>query len=91
MRTAWLFAPGGRNFVHAILKRAREAGSLKVVTDEIGNPTSAADLAEAIVKLIKTGQYGTYHFVNSGSCSRWDFANEILRLRHRHLLENCTI
>ncbi|MBP6015943.1 MAG: dTDP-4-dehydrorhamnose reductase [Candidatus Promineofilum sp.] len=79
VRTAWLYAPGGRNFIHAILRRAREEGVLRVVTDEIGNPTHAFDLAQAIAQLITTGQYGIYHFVNSGACSRWAFANEILR------------
>lgn len=80
VRTAWLYAPGGRNFIHAILRRARETGAVRVVTDEIGNPTYVADLAGGIARLITTGQYGTYHFVNEGSCSRWAFANEILRL-----------
>jgi dTDP-4-dehydrorhamnose reductase len=80
VRTAWLYASTGRNFIHAILGRARETGQLRVVTDEIGNPTWAQDLAEAIAQLIQTGQYGTYHFVNEGACSRWAFANEIVRL-----------
>jgi dTDP-4-dehydrorhamnose reductase len=79
VRTAWLYAHGGRNFIHAILRRARETGQVRVVTDEVGNPTYATDLATAIAQLIATGQYGTYHFVNSGACSRWAFANEILR------------
>ncbi len=80
VRTAWLYAPQGRNFIHTILNRARQTGQLRVVTDEIGNPTYVHDLAKAIAQLIKTQQYGIYHFVNSGHCSRWDFANEILRL-----------
>lgn len=80
IRTAWLYAPGGRNFVHAILRRARQAGAVRVVTDEIGNPTYVADLAAAIARLVTTGQYGVYHFVNEGACSRWAFADEILRL-----------
>lgn len=80
VRTAWAYAPGGRNFIHAILRRARETGELRVVTDEIGNPTYMHDVAQALAQLIETGQYGTYHFVNSGACSRWEFANEILRL-----------
>lgn len=79
IRLAWLFAPGGRNFIHAILNRARQTGQLRVVTDEVGNPTYVHDLAAAIAQLIHTGQYGTYHFTNAGSCSRWEFANEILR------------
>jgi dTDP-4-dehydrorhamnose reductase len=80
VRIAWAFAPGGRNFVHAILRRARAEGALRVVVDEIGNPTYMKDVAAAVGLLIATRQYGTYHFVNSGACSRWAFANEILRL-----------
>ncbi|KAA3661306.1 MAG: dTDP-4-dehydrorhamnose reductase [Chloroflexi bacterium] len=80
VRTAWVFAPGGRNFIHAILDRATTNGQLKVVTDEVANPTYVNDLAEAIEKLIYTQQYGIYHLTNSGSCSRWEFANEIIKL-----------
>lgn len=87
VRFSWLFAPGGRNFIHAILRRARETGHVRVVTDEVANPTYVKDLAEGIGKLIATKQYGTYHLGNSGSCSRWEFANEILRLAK---LENVT-
>jgi dTDP-4-dehydrorhamnose reductase len=79
VRTAWLYAPGGRNFIHAILNRAREQGAVRVVVDEIGSPTYVNDLAQAIGQLIATQQYGIYHFTNAGSCSRWEFANEILR------------
>lgn len=79
VRTAWLFAPGGRNFVHAIKKRAIENGYLHVVADEVANPTYAPDLAAAIARLITTGQFGTFHLVNEGACSRWAFAREILR------------
>ncbi len=78
VRTAWLYGPGGRNFIHAILKRAQETGEIRVVTDEIGNPTYVKDLAGAISELVTTKQYGIYHFVNEGACSRWTFANEIL-------------
>ena len=80
VRTAWLYAPGGRNFIHAILDRARESGQLRVVADEIGNPTYVNDLAQAVRELLAKGQYGIYHFVNAGACSRWAFAQEILRL-----------
>jgi dTDP-4-dehydrorhamnose reductase len=80
VRTAWLYAPGGRNFIHAILDRARETGRLRVVADEIGNPTYVNDLAMAIRALISNGRYGVYHFVNEGACSRWAFAQEILKL-----------
>jgi len=80
VRTAWLYAPGGRNFIHAILDRARDTGQVSVVADEIGNPTYVRDLAEAIGRLINTGHFGIYHLVNEGTCSRWEFANEILKI-----------
>ncbi len=80
VRTAWLYAAGGRNFPHRILQLARERGSLRVVTDEVGNPTYVEDLAEAIVRLIATHAYGVYHLVNEGAASRYEFAQEILRL-----------
>ncbi len=78
VRTAWLYAEGGRNFIHAILRRAGETGQLAVVTDEVANPTYVVDLATAIARLLDTGHYGTYHLINAGACSRWAFANEIV-------------
>lgn len=80
VRTAWLYGPGGRNFISAILDRARTDGRLRVVADEVGNPTYAKDLARAIGSLVESEQYGIYHFTNGGACSRWAFAKEILRL-----------
>jgi dTDP-4-dehydrorhamnose reductase len=56
---------------------------LRVVTDEISNPTYAPDLAAAIAQLIQTRIYGIYHFTNAGYCSRYDFAKEILQLSGR--------
>ncbi len=84
-RTAWLYAPGGRNFSnpHRIIQLADERGALKVVTDEVGNPTYALDLARAIAALIQTEAYGVYHLVNSGHCSRYDFVREVLRASGR--------
>ncbi len=83
VRTAWLYAPGGRNFPHRIVQLADERGALKVVTDEVGSPTFVMDLAQAIGQLIDREQYGIYHFVNAGVCSRFDLAREILRLTGR--------
>ncbi len=79
VRTAWLYAPDGVNFIHKILDRARSGQPLKVVTDEVGSPTYAVDLAGAVAKLIEVGKPGIYHMVNAGECSRYDFAAEILR------------
>jgi dTDP-4-dehydrorhamnose reductase len=80
-RTAWLYAPGGRNFANPrrIIELADERGALKVVSDEVGNPTSAADLAEAIAALVQTGAYGVYHLVNAGHTSRYEFVRQVLR------------
>ena len=73
-RVAWLFGPGGDNFVTKILAGAEKYGALKVAADEFGNPTYAPDLAQAIVRLAATGQFGIYHLTNAGFCSRHEFA-----------------
>jgi dTDP-4-dehydrorhamnose reductase len=78
VRIAWLFAHGGKNFVHAILNAASAGKPLRVVTDEIANPTYANDVAQGIAQLVTAGRYGTYHLTNAGYCSRYDFARHIL-------------
>jgi len=83
VRTAWLYAQGGNNFVAKMIRLANDRGELRVVADEISSPTYAPDLAEAIAKLIRTDHYGIYHFTNQGVCSRHDFAVKILELAGR--------
>jgi dTDP-4-dehydrorhamnose reductase len=83
VRTAWLYAPGGNNFVTKIIAAADRLGALKVVTDEVSSPTFAPDLARAIAQIVPTGQFGIYHFTNSGICSRYDWASKILALSGR--------
>jgi dTDP-4-dehydrorhamnose reductase len=83
VRTAWLYGPGSRMFPSKIIAAADKHGELRVVTDEISNPTYTPDLAEAIAQLIPTRAYGIYHFTNAGYCSRYDFAKEILGLSGR--------
>jgi dTDP-4-dehydrorhamnose reductase len=78
VRTAWLFAHGGSNFIHAILNAADAGRDLRVVVDEIGNPTYTNDLADAIAQLIETGRCGIYHLTNSGAASRYAFARYVL-------------
>lgn len=78
VRTSWLFAHGGKNFIHAMLQFAREGKPIRVVTNEISCPTYNNDLADAIIQLSATGQYGIYHLVNSGHTSRYGFAREVL-------------
>jgi len=78
VRTSWLFAHNGRNFLQAIIGAADAGRALRVVVDEIANPTYNDDLAQAITVLIETGRYGTYHLVNEGSVSRYEFARYVL-------------
>jgi dTDP-4-dehydrorhamnose reductase len=78
VRTAWLFGRGGNNFVKSILKLAREKGALSVVDDQIGSPTYAVDLSRAICGLTEKGCQGIYHITNGGTCSWYEYAQEIL-------------
>ncbi len=78
VRVAWLFGPGGVNFVTKILHGAARQGGLRVACDEFGNPTYAPDVAQGIAQLAGTGHYGIYHLANSGYCSRFEFARAIL-------------
>ena len=78
VRTAWLYATQGRNFPHRIIELADERGALKVVSNEVGNPTYVVDLAQAIISLLDTHAYGVYHLVNEGAASRYDLAMALL-------------
>src|ERR1700737_2673790 len=79
LRTAWLYGVHGKNFVKAILERAKEGRPLEVVADQVGSPTSTHDLAEAINGLIRTPARGLFHLANAGACSRFEFAKAIVR------------
>ncbi|MCB0105812.1 MAG: dTDP-4-dehydrorhamnose reductase [Caldilineaceae bacterium] len=83
VRTAWLFSPGGNNFPRKIINAADRHGALRVVADECGNPCYAPDVAAAIVTLVATGHYGTYHLINEGMTSRFEFAQSILQAMGR--------
>ena len=82
LRTSWLYAPWGKNFLNTILARAKEGAELRVVNDQRGTPTSALGLAEAIVAIIESGAWrtmtGIYHYSDLGECTWYDFAREIL-------------
>lgn len=85
IRTSWLYSSFGNNFVKTMLKYGKERGELKVVFDQVGSPTYAADLAKAILQIIsKTNENknlfipGIYHYSNEGVCSWYDFACEII-------------
>ena len=86
IRTSWLYSSFGSNFVKTILKKARENDSLKIVYDQTGTPTYAADLAEAIMNIVAGAirnqisfNTGIYHYSNEGVCSWYDFASEIVK------------
>jgi dTDP-4-dehydrorhamnose reductase len=78
VRTAWLYAYNGNNFVKTIIKVANEKGHLDVVTDQRGNPTNAEDLVYHILKLALTEEYGIYHCTGKGECSWYEFAKAIV-------------
>ncbi len=79
LRTAWLYGEG-RNFVKTMLRLSENHDTVSVVDDQIGNPTSAQELARAIDYLIPTENYGLYHATCEGVCSWAGFAEEIFRL-----------
>lgn len=78
-RTSWLFGPGGKCFPDTILKLADTRPELKVVNDQHGSPTFTLDLADAIFELCRANATGIVHCTNSGDCTWFDFASEILR------------
>jgi dTDP-4-dehydrorhamnose reductase len=77
VRTSWLFGLGGGNFVETMLRIGAEQPEVLVVSDQVGCPTSTADLAEGLVELTATDAYGIHHMVGGGACSWFDFATEI--------------
>lgn len=87
IRTSWLYGQKGKNFVKTILNLSSKKTELKVVNDQIGSPTYAKDLAEAILKLINI-PFGIYHVTNSGSCSWYDFAKEIVMVSRKATIVN---
>ena len=81
IRTAWLYSTFGNNFVKTMLRLGRERESLGVVFDQIGTPTYARDLAQAIMTAIEKGiQPGIYHFTDEGVTSWYDFTKAIHRI-----------
>ena len=89
IRTSWLYSSFGNNFVKTMLRLGNERDSLNVVFDQVGTPTYAADLANAIWEIItsKSTDYGVYHFSNEGVCSWYDFTTAIFRLTNT----NCQV
>ncbi len=77
IRTSWVYGKNGNNFVKTMLNLAKSKDELNVINDQIGAPTYTPDLAILICDMIQTTKYGTYHGVNEGYASWYDFAVEI--------------
>lgn len=77
VRSSWLYGVGGKNFVETMLQIGAAQPEVLVVNDQRGCPTSCVDLAEAMARLIETDQYGIHHIAGTGSCTWFEFAQEI--------------
>ena len=89
IRTSWVYSQFGNNFMKTMLRLASERTALSVVNDQIGTPTNAVDLAEALVQIILSANqqptndnYGIYNFSNEGECSWYDFAKKIFEINN---------
>ncbi|MDR1680803.1 MAG: dTDP-4-dehydrorhamnose reductase [Prevotellaceae bacterium] len=85
VRTSWLYSPGGNNFVRTMLRLGCEQDHLRVVADQTGSPTFAADLAVALLRITeqiaaepKRFDAGIFHYANAGACSWYEFAKKIM-------------
>ena len=88
IRSSWIYAREGHNFVNTMLRLGTSRDELSVVSDQIGTPTYAPDLAEAILRMISTitsdqqnHLYGVYNYSNEGICSWAEFAEEIFKIK----------
>ena len=85
LRSSWIYAAQGRNFLSTMLRLAREGREIRVVDDQKGSPTAAADVARAVVAVARRllaggGDYGTFHFCSAGVTSWHGFAAAIFEL-----------
>ena len=78
IRTAWLYGYVGKNFVKTMMRLGRSRDEVVVVADQLGNPTSANDLAYEILKIAASDCFGIYHCTNEGTCSWADFSEAIM-------------
>lgn len=79
VRIAWVFGVNGKNFIKAVLNKAKTTDTLTVVEDQFGSPTYTYDLARLLVDMVETDKYGFYHATNEGICNWYEFACEIFR------------
>ena len=81
VRTSWLYSEYGKNFMKTMLSLSETLNEISVVSDQIGSPTYAGDLAEVLIQIVLSSStnYGVYHYSNSGTISWYDFAVEIFK------------
>jgi len=84
IRTSWVYSQFGHNFMKTMLRLASERDSLSVVDDQIGTPTNAVELANALITIVKSNKeaYGIYNFSNEGQCSWYEFAKKIFEVNN---------
>lgn len=82
IRTSWLYSSYGNNFVKTMIRLSKKRDSLGIVSDQIGTPTYARDLAETILHIINSSHFqsGIYHYSNEGATSWYDFAKAIVEM-----------
>jgi dTDP-4-dehydrorhamnose reductase len=87
IRTSWLYSEYGNNFVSTIIKLTQKNNNLNIVSDQLGTPTYAGDLGQAILNIIKNEKFNEpnrvteiYHYSNEGECSWYDFATEVINI-----------
>jgi dTDP-4-dehydrorhamnose reductase len=84
IRTSWVYSSYGNNFVKSMLSLAREKKELTIVSDQLGSPTYAGDLAKTILEIlpkIKNEKVAVYHYSNEGECSWYNFAGAIFKIK----------
>lgn len=86
IRTSWLFGVNGDNFVKKMVATAKEKSEIKVVSDQVGSPTYTYDLAQFILNLIPSNDYGIYHVVNDGYLSWYGLSILIFNLLDKDIL-----
>ena len=91
IRTSWLYAPWGKNFVRTMASLGAERDALKVVDDQRGRPTSAQHLAATSLRLVEARVRGTFHVTDGGECTWYDFAKHIVgRVNPECRVEPCS-
>ncbi|MHB8163112.1 MAG: dTDP-4-dehydrorhamnose reductase [Methanoregula sp.] len=79
IRTSWVFGRGNMNFAKKVQEWSKNKKEISVVDDQVSTPTYTVDLAKATIDLLSTKKFGLFHITNTGSCSRYDWAQYILQ------------